>query len=70
MSSTCISRPVLVRFLVPLKFMCSRKCATPLLAAVSYRLPASMYTPTVAVSPWPPCAGGRRGDRACVIRRR
>lgn len=27
----------------------------PLLASVSYRLPASMKTPMVAVSPWPPC---------------
>ena len=38
-----------------LKFMCSRKCAVPLFLSVSYRLPLLMYTPTVAVSPWPPC---------------
>jgi hypothetical protein len=35
---------------VPLKAMCSKKCALPLLASVSYRLPASIHTPTVAVS--------------------
>ena len=35
---------------VPLKAMCSRKCAAPLLSAVSYLLPASIQTPTVAVS--------------------
>lgn len=38
-----------------LNVMCSRKCAVPLVSALSYRLPASMKTPTVAVSPWPPC---------------
>ena len=39
-----------VRTFVPLKAMCSRKCAAPLLAAVSKRLPASIHTPTTAVS--------------------
>ena len=29
--------------------MCSRKCAAPLLWGVSYRDPASIHTPTVAV---------------------
>lgn len=38
------------RTLVPLKDMCSRKCAVPLLTSVSYLLPASIHTPTVAVS--------------------
>jgi len=51
---------------VPLKVRCSRKCATPDVPAVSYREPASMKTPTVAVSPWPPCARGREGGRAGV----
>lgn len=32
-----------------LKAMCSRKCATPLVFSVSYRLPASIQIPTVAV---------------------
>ena len=35
---------------VPLNDMCSRKCAAPLLSGVSYLLPASIQTPTVAVS--------------------
>ena len=35
---------------VPLNAMCSRKCAAPLLSGVSYLLPASIHTPTVAVS--------------------
>ena len=35
---------------VPLNAMCSRKCAAPLLSGVSYLLPASIQTPTVAVS--------------------
>ena len=39
-----------MRTVVPLKAMCSRKWAVPLLAAFSYRLPASIQTPTVAVS--------------------
>ena len=34
---------------MPLKAMCSRKCAAPLLCIVSYREPASIHTPTVAV---------------------
>lgn len=33
-----------------MKAMCSRKCAVPLLAAFSKRLPASTYRPTVAVA--------------------
>lgn len=38
--------------------MCSKKCATPLFAPSSYREPASMKTPTVAVSePGAPCIG-------------
>ena len=37
---------------VPLKAMCSKKWAVPLLASVSYRLPASIHTPTVAVLEW------------------
>ena len=36
--------------LVPLKAMCSKKCAAPLLSSVSYLLPASIQTPTDAVS--------------------
>ena len=39
-----------VRLDVPLNDMCSRKWAAPLFAAVSNLLPASMKTPTVAVS--------------------
>ena len=35
---------------VPLNAMCSKKCAAPLFCAVSYLLPASIQTPTVAVS--------------------
>lgn len=38
-----------MRLDVPLKAMCSRKCAAPLLWGVSYREPASIHTPTVAV---------------------
>jgi hypothetical protein len=38
--------------------MCSRKWAAPLFCAVSYRLPASIQTPTVAVSPWEVCFWG------------
>jgi hypothetical protein len=34
---------------VPLKAMCSRKCAVPLFVSVSAREPASIQTPTVAV---------------------
>ena len=33
---TSSSRPVWVLLVVPLKAMCSRKCATPLFAAFSY----------------------------------
>ena len=44
---------------VPLKVMCSRKCAVPEVAAVSLRLPELIKTPTVAVSPWPLCRAGR-----------
>lgn len=39
---------------MPLKVRCSRKCAVPLEASSSYLDPASIKTPTVAVSPWPP----------------
>ena len=48
--SISCSNCVWVRFDVPLKAMCSKKCDVPLLAAVSYRDPASIQTPTVAVS--------------------
>lgn len=40
----------ILQTLVPLNDMCSRKCAVPLLTAFSYLLPASIQTPTVAVS--------------------
>ena len=49
--------------------MCSRKCAVPDVSAVSLRLPELMYTPTVAVSPWPLSlqstgeGGGRTGHQ-------
>ena len=43
------SRLSWLRFCVPLKMTCSRKCADPLLAAVSYRDPASIHIPTHAV---------------------
>ena len=52
MFSISSSKPAVVRVLVPLKAMCSRKCAVPLLAAVSYLLPASIHTPMVAVCAW------------------
>jgi hypothetical protein len=51
MFSTSVSSWSCVRFDVPLKAMCSRKCATPLFSSVSYREPVSIHTPTVAVSP-------------------
>ena len=35
---------------MPLKAMCSKKRAAPLLESVSWRLPASIHTPTVAVA--------------------
>jgi hypothetical protein len=38
-----------VQQLVPLKAMCSRNCATLLLCDVSYRHPALIHMPTVAV---------------------
>lgn len=38
------------RTLVPLNRMCSKKCATPLFASVSKRLPELIQIPTVVVS--------------------
>src|SRR5690554_3474700 len=43
-----LEHPV-VREIVTLKAMCSKKWAVPLFLAVSARLPASIKTPTVAV---------------------
>lgn len=50
MFSISSSRSVWDRLEVPLKAMCSRKWATPLLRSVSYRDPASIHRPTVAVA--------------------
>ena len=49
--------------LVPLNAMCSKKWAAPLFSFVSYRLPASIQTPTVAVSPAWTNTGHQRGWR-------
>merc|ERR1719510_2846461 len=49
MFSTSSSRSVCERLDVPLKAMCSRKCATPLFVSVSYLEPVSIQSPTVAV---------------------
>jgi hypothetical protein len=46
----CLAGGRATRALVPLNRMCSRKCATPLLASVSKRLPELIHTPTVVVS--------------------
>ena len=50
MSSMATSSCRCVRLCVPLKAMCSRKCAAPLFEAASYLLPASIQTPSVTVS--------------------
>ena len=50
MSSMATSSCRCVRRCVPLKAMCSRKCAAPLFEAASYLLPASIQTPNVTVS--------------------
>ncbi len=50
MFSISSSNPAAVRDLVPLNAMCSRKCAVPFVCASSYLEPASIHTPTVAVS--------------------
>ena len=50
MSSISCSKEAAVRFAVPLNAMCSRKCAVPFVSLDSYRDPASIQTPTVAVS--------------------
>ena len=83
MFSISSSSPAVVLVLVPLNAMCSRKCAVPLLAAVSYLLPASIHTPTVAV--WAcgvasvatrmplgrvvTCAGRKKSLGGCLISR-
>jgi hypothetical protein len=63
-----------------LNAMCSKKCAVPLLASVSKRVPLSIHTPTVAVWPgqnsahpavtqnWPP--RGRKRAQARSSQRR
>src|SRR3989344_3519566 len=48
-SSSLISRAPL-RLLVPLKNMCSRKCASPFSRSFSYREPVPVITTTVAVA--------------------
>ena len=40
------------RFSVPLKNMCSAKCAIPLVGLVSYRLPAATITITATDWDW------------------
>jgi hypothetical protein len=69
--------------LVPLNRMCSRKCAVPLFASVSNRLPELIQIPTVAVSACGLASvatrkplssvvicGGSAGDRVAVMAQR
>ena len=67
MFSISSSSPAVVRLAVPLNAMCSRKCAVPLFAAVSYRDPASIQTPTVAVSAFGVVSVATRMPLASVV---
>lgn len=56
-----------LRTLVPLKRMCSRKCAAPLVSSVSNLLPELIQTPTVAVSAKGMCSVATRRPLGRVV---